>query len=92
MIAVWQHLPSTARDAAIARMTALMAPAAVLLMSLRHGPGAPDRPVYSCEPAETIMQAEALGLNLLHREEAPSLQEGNRVLGVTWTWLAFRRE
>jgi SAM-dependent methyltransferase len=91
LIAVWQHLMPAAREAAFARLAQLIATGGVLLMSLRHGPGAPGRPVYPCDPAETIGQAEALGLSLLHQEEAPSIQEGNRTLGVTWTWLAFRR-
>jgi SAM-dependent methyltransferase len=91
LIAVWQHLMPAAREAALARLAQLIAPGGVLLMSLRHGPGAPGRPVYPCDPAETIGQAEALGLDLLHREEAPSLQEGNKALGVSWTCLAFRR-
>jgi SAM-dependent methyltransferase len=92
LIAVWQHLPLASREAAMARLAAMIAPRGVLLMSLRHGPGAPGRPVYPCDPAETTGQAAGLGLSLLHREEAPSLQEGNRALGVTWTWLAFRRD
>jgi hypothetical protein len=91
LIAVWQHLSSAAREAAIARLAELIAPGGALLMSLRHGPGSPDRPVYPCDPAETIGQARALGLDLLHRQEAPSLQDGNKALGVTWTWLAFGR-
>lgn len=90
LIAVWQHLPFASREAAMTRLAAMTAPRGVLLMSLRHGPGAPGRPVYPCDPAETVGQAAALGLGLLHREEAPSLQEGNRAMGVTWTWLAFR--
>lgn len=92
LIAVWQHLPLASRRAALARLAAMVAPGGVLLMSLRHGPGARGRPVYPCDPAETIGQAEWLRLGLLHREEAPSLQEGNRAMGVTWTWLAFRRD
>jgi SAM-dependent methyltransferase len=92
LIAVWQHLPFASREAAMARLAAIIAPRGVLLMSLRHGPGAPGRPVYPCDPAETIGQAARLGLGLLHREHAPSLQQGNRDLGVTWTWLAFRRD
>ena len=90
LIAVWQHLPFASREVAMARLAAMIAPGGVLLMSLRHGPGAPGRPVYPCDPAETAGQAAELGLRLLHREEAPSLQAGNRAMGVTWTWLAFR--
>ena len=90
LIAVWQHLPFESRCAAIVRIANMMAPGAVLLMSLRHGPGAPDRPVFACDPAETIAQAEQAGLVLLHREEAPSVQAANRARGVVWTWLAFR--
>ena len=90
LIAVWQHLPFECRRAAVVRLAQMLKPGAVLLMSLRHGPGAPDRPVFACDPAETIAQAAQEGLTLLHREAAPSLQEANRLLGVVWTWLAFR--
>ena len=76
----------------MSRLAAITAPGGVLLISLRHGPGAPGRPVYPCDPAETTGQAARSGLTLLHRQEAPSLQEGNRAMGVTWTWLAFRRD
>lgn len=91
LVAVWQHLPFASREAAMARLATMTASGSVVLMSLRHGPGAPDRPVYPCDPGETVGQAARLGMTVLHREDAPSLQQGNRAMGVTWTWLAFRR-
>ena len=60
-------------------------------MSLRHGPGAESRPVFQVQPDVTIALAKAQGLSLLLRTEAGSVGAANGTLGVTWTWLAFKR-
>jgi hypothetical protein len=61
-------------------------------MSLRHGPGSPARPCFPCDPDETIAGAAGAGLVLVARREAQSVQQVNRDLGVTWTWLAFDQD
>lgn len=90
-IAVWQHLDAAARRVALPRLAARVAGGGLLILSLRHGPGAPDRPVFPCPPEETVGQAEAGGLALVLSREAASVQSRNRAAGVTWTWLAFAR-
>ncbi len=91
LVGVWQHLAFEQREAAMPTLAALAAPGARLILSLRHGPGAPSRPVFPCEPEETIAAARAAGLGLVRRREAESVQQRNRDAGVTWTWLAFER-
>jgi SAM-dependent methyltransferase len=89
LIGVWQHLQPEERAVAIESLASLAADRARLIMSLRHGPGAPTRPCFPCDPDETIGSAAGAGLGLVRRREAPSIQQKNREAGVTWTWLAF---
>jgi hypothetical protein len=63
----------------------------LLILSLRHGPGAPGRRVFPVSPDETIVAAEHAGFRLVRRLEAESVQPENRASGVRWTWLALRR-
>lgn len=86
---VWQHLDDPARAVAISALAGLLAPGGVLVMSLRHGPGAPSRPVWPVDVEATIVLAEGVGLTLVHRAEAASVQAGNQAAGVTWTWVCF---
>ncbi len=88
---VWQHLDEAARAIAMRRLAALLAPRGVLVMSLRHGPGAPSRPVWPIDVAKTIALAEDVGLRLVHRAEAASVQAGNQAAGVTWTWVCLEK-
>lgn len=86
---VWQHLDGPARAVALPRLAGLLAPGGVLIMSLRHGPGAPSRPVWPVDVEATMALATTAGLKLVRRVEAASVQAGNRAAGVTWTWVAF---
>lgn len=87
--AVWQHLDDEARGPAMRRLAGLMAPDGTIIMSLRHGPGAPNRPVFPVSPERTVADAQAAGLRLLRQRRADSVQAENRAAGVYWTWLAF---
>jgi SAM-dependent methyltransferase len=91
LCAVWQHLPDADRAIAIARLSKMIASSGILIMSLRHGPGAKDRRVFPVSSEITIEMAYACGLHLLRKHEARSVQKGNQALGVTWTWLAFEK-
>jgi SAM-dependent methyltransferase len=87
---VWQHLRSPDRKRAIAVLGALLGKGGRLIMSLRHGPGAANRPCFDASPEETIENARAEGLELALTRSAPSIQRENRRAGVSWTWLVFR--
>lgn len=86
---VWQHLDRHERDRAMPRLRELLSTGGVMIVSLRHGPGAPSRPCHPVSPDDTIASAVANGLRLTFRQEAESIQPQNRAAGVRWTWLAF---
>lgn len=89
LAAVWHHLAPADRAAAFAALAKLAAPGGRVVMSLRHGTGAPSRPVYPVRPAETQALAKACGFTKLHEATAASAQPGNRAAAVGWTWLVF---
>lgn len=86
---VWQHLDSDQRKRAMPVIAMLLASSGILVVSVRHGPGAPSRPCFEANLGQAIGLAEAAGLRLVRRRRVGSVQEGNRRAGVTWTWLAF---
>jgi len=89
LCAVWQHLPDGERRLAMPNLARIVAPGGRLVMSLRHGPGAPGRRVFPVDPGMTVEMAQACGFRLLRSLAADSVQSGNQAMGVTWTWLAF---
>lgn len=91
LIGVWQHLPDDARDPAMHRLAALAETGGRVILSLRHGPGAPDRPVFPIDPDATVASATRAGLQTIRRVEAASVQPENRANGVRWTWLALQK-
>jgi SAM-dependent methyltransferase len=91
LCAVWQHLPDDERTIAMPRLARILALGGLLILSLRHGPGAEGRRVFPACPDMTIELAHACGLQLRRRRSAESVQAGNRAMGVSWTWLAFTK-
>ncbi|MDU8942449.1 class I SAM-dependent methyltransferase [Ovoidimarina sediminis] len=90
--AVWHHVPSGGRNAALERIAALLAPGGRAVLSLRLGPAMPELGTFALDPDREIQRTEAAGFTLLHRAEAPSHQAGNIAAGVTWTWLVLEPE
>ncbi len=86
---VWHHLTADERKIAMPGIRRLTADGGRLILSLRHGPGVPDRPAYPVPPEETMTLAEAHDFRLIHRTTASSLQEENKAAGVSWTWVVF---
>ena len=91
LCAVWQHLDACQRRAAMSNLAELTASRGLVIISLRHGPGSPERTVYPVVPEETVDAASKEGFTLLRRAEAQSVQPINRRNGVHWTWLALAR-
>ena len=88
---VWQHLEDDQRAIAMRRLAMLAKGGGLMIVSLRHGPGAATRPVQPIDPDVTIELAAAAGFRLLRQRMADSLQEVNKAAGVTWTWLALEK-
>ena len=91
LVGVWQHLRPDLHRAALSNLASLLAPGGRIVLSLRHGPGAPSRACYPVSAAEMIGSAEREGLRLEAQRDCPSIQKSNRDAGVTWTWLCFAR-
>lgn len=88
---IWQHLSDRERAVAWPHLHALMAPGAQIILSLRHGPGAPGRPVFPARDKDVDQAARALGLCVTRRIGAGSIQPDNRAAGVHWTWFVLQR-
>ena len=91
LCAVWQHIDDDARRCAMTNLGGMTAPGGMVLMSLRHGPGAPDRRVVPVSADETIQAAKRAGFDLVGRTESASVQAENRANGVSWTWVALKK-
>lgn len=88
LTAVWMHLDADERGRAMPCVAARLAPAGLLLMSLRHGPVPPGRRMFEVTDDETTVLAGQCGLRLVHRG-ARSDMRGRP--GVHWTYLGFTR-
>ncbi len=88
--AVWQHLDDAERRVTIGVLADMTVPGGLLILSLRHGIGAPNRPVHPVHVEDTLDLATTAGFRLLRQRRTESMQAGNRTAGVYWTWLALR--
>lgn len=88
--AVWQHLDDSARKVALFRLRALTVNESLVILSIRHGPGAASRPIYKARIADVILWANSAGFRLVFETRAPSVQSPNNKAGVTWSWLVLR--
>jgi hypothetical protein len=59
-------------------------------LSVRHGPGAPGRPVYPRSDKEVLGTALACGLEQGFLAHTGSVQAVNAAAGVTWSWMGFK--
>ena len=88
---VWTHLDGASQERSLHTLHSRLAPAGVLILSLRDGPPAEGIATFPVSVPHTIAAAETAGLRLVLDREAESLQPVNRAAGVRWTWLAFGR-
>jgi SAM-dependent methyltransferase len=91
-IGVWQHLRPDQHSCGMATLAELVAPKGRLIISVRHGPGAPSRPCFPADTDHLIGCGEGANLKLLMRRAAGSLQQENKDAGVRWTWLCMERD
>ena len=87
--AVWHHLDPNARDLALARLAALLAPGGCLFLALRRGRVPPGAPLHDLDPDTEIARAASARLALVRRHDAPAYDEDTAAAGISWTWLAL---
>ena len=88
--AVWQHLSSSERAEAMARVSSLLTPRGVFALGLRHGPAGAGSHYFPANAADTVALAATANLDLeLCLENQPSALPNKT--HVTWTRLAFRK-
>jgi len=85
--AVWQHVAATDRQRAFRKLTSLLKPGGLMLLSLRDGEAPPDRPMFSVSLGEVEALARFNGVEVLRA--APS---GDRIGrgDVSWTHVVLR--
>ena len=91
LTAVWMHLDEQQRRHAMPKVASLIRGGGVMIMSLRHGPVPPMRRMFEVSAEETMQLAQAQGLHPVLNWRTQSIQNVNRLAGVTWTRLAFMK-
>jgi SAM-dependent methyltransferase len=91
LTAVWMHLDEEQRCKAMPIVASLLSVTGILIMSLRHGPVPCGRRMFEVTAAETVQLAAQQGLQPVLNVQTQSVSIENRVAGVSWTRLAFRR-
>lgn len=86
--AVWMHLAPDARAPAIKTLKGLLAPGAVLVVTLRRGPVEADRPMYPCQTGEVARLARRHGLAVCKTLGTPD-RLGRREIG--WQLTVLRK-
>ncbi|MGW2392328.1 class I SAM-dependent methyltransferase [Streptomyces lydicamycinicus] len=87
--AVWMHLPPPARRRAMESLAAMLAPAGLLLISLRRGEPPADRMMFDVPAEEVVRDGERAGLRVVRL-----LDGGADHLGrdeVWWQAVALRK-
>ncbi|MCQ4081126.1 methyltransferase domain-containing protein [Streptomyces sp. RB6PN25] len=79
--AVWMHLPPVARGRAMERLVTLLAPAGLLVISLRRGAPPTDRVMFDVPAEEVARNGGRAGLRLVRLVE-----EGADRLGRSEVW------
>ena len=90
LCAVWQHICAVDRRIALSVLRSLTVDGGKVTMSIRHGEGAPTRPVFPANVEDTVKWAEVEGFIRVDEFIIQSVQSGNQEAGVTWTWLVLQ--
>lgn len=89
--AVWMHLDTDERRAAMPRLARLLKAGGVLMMLVRRGPVPEGRIMFEVPVEETLGLAASTGLRALHYELQESAGEVNRRAGVIWMNHVFQK-
>jgi hypothetical protein len=79
------HLDEPQRRMAMPRVAGLIRPRGHLIMSFRHGPVPLVRRMFDVSAEDTIGLAAQQELRPILQLRTESVQEANRLAGVTWT-------
>jgi SAM-dependent methyltransferase len=85
--AVWMHVAPPDRARAFRKIVTLLKPVGVLVMTLRHGPAPPDRPMHPAPQGEVEQLARDHGLAVVRAQDGP---DGMGRPGVSWTGMCLR--
>jgi SAM-dependent methyltransferase len=91
LTAVWMHLDELQRRRGMPVVASLVREGGMLILSLRHGPVPVGRRMFEVSAEETIAHGRVQGLHPELNLRTESLQHANRLAGVSWTRLAFRK-
>lgn len=89
--AVWMHLPSEERPAAIKRLSELLSKTGHMYISLRFGPSDPERPMYPVSYEELQTLAADNGLTARNLNPVPR-KDGLQRSDVEWVTVELVRE
>lgn len=70
------------------RLSGLLRPGCLLMLTIRQGPAAPDRAMHPASAEEVVSLAQDAGLVPLRRQDVP---DAHRRPGVSWSYVALRR-
>ncbi len=85
--AVWMHLRPNERPRAFRKMATLLKPGGVMVLTLRHGPSPPDRPMYDVSLGEVEALARDHGLGVVRVADQADLMGR---FEVSWTIICLR--
>ncbi|WP_239059359.1 class I SAM-dependent methyltransferase [Alteromonas hispanica] len=89
--AVWMHLPSEVRPAAIKRLSELLSNTGRMYISLRYGPSDPERPMYPVSYEELQALAAENGLTARNLNPVPS-KDGLQRSDVEWVTVELMKQ
>jgi SAM-dependent methyltransferase len=92
LTAVWMHLDELQRRRGMPVVASMVRDGGAMIMSLRHGPVPQGRRMFEVSAEETIGFAREQGLEPVLNLAHASIQPQNRLAGVTWTRLAFKKQ
>ncbi len=87
--AVWMHLPSNLRNEAMQRLSAILAPNGVMIITLRFGPTDPARPMYLVSTDELENLANQVGLQV-YELSTGEVEDALQRQEVTWKVVALK--
>ena len=88
LTAVWMHLDSAERQAAMRALDDLVVAGGRVFMTLRHGPVPPGRRMFEVTAEETVALAAATGFAPVHESRRGDMLERD---AVTWTMLVLEK-